>query len=197
MAKRNMDIVMLARQIGKLPAAQMNRLLQMAKSAPKLEKLDAQRAKLLAQLEAVDRQIAEIGGEQPAKPARKTTRKPGRKAAAAKKAVAAPRAAKGAKKAVKAVKTAKRAKAAGIVKSGRGGRRQPGGLMDSLVKVMVAEGRPMNRREIVDALPGVGYKVVKDSATLKAVSQLFLTRKDDFEKIDRGLYRLSDSVTIN
>lgn len=44
--------------------------------------------------------------------------------------------------------------------------------------------------DIVDKLPGFGYKVKDVAATRKRVSIVLATQKKNFEQVGRGLYRI-------
>lgn len=142
----------------------------------KLGELRRERKKLLTALKKINDQIVSYGGEDifnmdsPVKKAR--GRKPGRKPALAEAA------------------TPKRKKTAKSSSKGKGKRLISGGLTDAVRKVLLDANDSLRAADIVDKLPGFGYKVKDVAATRKRVSIVLATQKKNFEQVGRGLYRI-------
>ena len=161
----------------------------------KMVELRRERKKLLTSLARIDKKIATFGGvaveetveEAPVKTRRGKGR--GRKAAKpATKAAKATKSDKVAKKAAKAPKAPKAPKATKI-KRGRKGGRRIAGLTDAVRKVVAGATQPMRASDIVDALPGSGFKVADVSMIRKRVSIILATQKGSFKQVGRGLYQ--------
>jgi hypothetical protein len=126
----------------------------------KLQELRNERRKLAAQLQKIDGQIAELGGAGDAGEA--VPAKPG-------------------------ARSGRQGKPA----AGAGGKktRRAQGLTEAVIKVVAEAGEPLRAREIVEALPGVGFKVKSIKDARKRVSIVLSSQKNKFVKVGRGLYR--------
>ena len=162
----------------------------------KMVELRRERKKLLTSLARIDKKIAAFGGvaveetveEAPVKTGRGKGR--GRKTAKpATKTAKATKAGKVAKKAAKPPKAPKAPKATKI-KRGRKGGRRIAGLTDAVRKVVAGATQPMRASDIVDALPGAGFKVADVSMIRKRVSIILATQKGSFKQVERGLYQI-------
>lgn len=159
------DLLALASQ---LSAEQIEQLSRVAQNAPEIARLQKERDKLAAQLEQINAQISELTGDAPAAKSAKPGRKPGKRGPKAAGAIAAP-----------AMKKSRKAK---------GGRAAPNQLFNAVVAIMRDNGQPMNRKEVVERLVETGYPVADPDNTLKAISQLFVTRPKSFARAERGMY---------
>lgn len=138
----------------------------------KLVELRRERNKLATAIAKIDKKLAEYGegaadaGDVETAP-RKTRRGRGR----------------GRKAAKAAVKPASKTKGAGR------GKRRAAGLTEAVRNVVANAADPVRASDIVDALPGVGFKVKDVAATRKRVSIILATQKGSFQQVGRGLYQ--------
>ncbi len=152
-------------------------LMRLKKDGSKrLEELRRERKKLLADLKKVNDTIVSLGGEDlftmEASPRKTRGPKPGRKAA------------------LSGITSTKRNKSANAGSSRKGKRLVSGGLTDAVRKVLVDAGDSLRAADIVDKLPGFGYKVKDIAAVRKRGSIVLATQKKNFEQVGRGLYRI-------
>lgn len=143
----------------------------------KLAVLRKERKKLADALARIDGQIAGLGGSPLGDDA------PAKRTRSAKKAVPEKRRTR--KAAVKAA-SKPAGKAASKPRRGKAGKI---GLTEGVRKALSQANDPLRASDIVDALPGLGYKVKDVAATRKRVSIVLATQKNNFTQVARGLYK--------
>lgn len=149
--------------------AQLKR--QLTAQVKLVTQLSAQRAKIAAKLEKLDRKIAALAG-QAAKPAKTASRKAGKKAS---------------KKAGKKVARKTKAKVAGARKLPKNAKP----LLDCIKDVLAKSTNGMRVKEIVGAVRKAGYKTFsKDFYGIVAAT----VRDKSFEKITRGVYKVKGAA---
>ena len=195
-----------------LTPAQFKQLLELAKAAPQLEKLEAKRQQLLDNLERLDYEIAELAGDLPkgkapsaaGKSRKKSARAKGKGAATAAKRVeaAAPKAKGKTKAKAKSGKSPSRKSAAKSVSAPNAkaapqgesnlklGRTKNRIMLQKIIDIMKAQGTPMNRRQVTELLPASYRTADQFERTMKTISQLFLTRTTIFKNAEKGSYVL-------
>lgn len=171
--------------------AELRKLIQIKEK--QLGKLQSQRGKAAKDLAAIDRKIAELTSEAPAKKTRKKRKKrkavakPKRKVAK-RKAAPKPKKVKKVTRAKKVTKAKKAKKAKRAKKAAPKRRRAPGtSLADNIARVLKQAGKGMRAKEIADAVLKGGYKTVSKDFT--AVVAVTLATNKRFKRVDRGVYQ--------
>lgn len=133
--------------------------------------LQKKRAKLAADLEKIDAQLARMTGEAeaPKRGRRPGKAKPGRPAKA---------------------KTEKAAKTPGKKAVGRPKKSRRVNLSAAVREVFSRAGTPLKAKDVVDALPEVGIKVANVADMRKRISVVLASQKNSFEQVERGVYQL-------
>jgi hypothetical protein len=158
-------------------------------------KLRRRRDELSIELKKVEERLADITGEStPGAAGRR--RRPGKNAAA--KPGRAPRggaeapAGKSVRKPARKPARAKAAKAARIESAGetRGRKLSPNGLTAAVRSILAEAGAPLNANQIIEALPGAGFKINDAQLAKKRVSVLLASQKKYFTSVARGIYTL-------
>jgi|GEM_PF-2586248 hypothetical protein len=171
----NKDLLTIAMGLSEKDIKELMRLKK--DGSKKLGELRRERKKLLTALKKINDQIVSYGGEDifnmdsPA--TKRRGRKPGKKSTLAEKAP-----------------TSKRKKPTKANSGAKGKRLISGGLTDAVRKVLVDANDSLRAADIVDKLPGFGYKVKDVAAIRKRVSIVLATQKKNFEQVGRGLYRI-------
>ena len=156
-------------------------------------KLRRRHDRLAAELKKVEKRLAGITGEstpgavgRPGRPAKKAAVKPGR-APKGKAQVPAGKPGRGSGS-KPAGATAANAVRIGGASETRGRKLSPNGLAAAVRSVLADAGTPLNAHQIVEALPGVGFKVDDNRLVKKRVSVLLASQKKYFTSVTRGIY---------
>ncbi|MDR0361667.1 MAG: hypothetical protein LBJ46_03125 [Planctomycetota bacterium] len=153
-----------------LSERELEQLMQLKRDGgKKLQELRKERRKVAAELARIDRRIAQFGGE----PEAETGKPVGAKAPSAAKKRGRPK------------------KAEAKPRGRRKGPRRGKGLTEGVMKVLEAAAEPLRASDIVDALPGAGFKVEDVKEARKRVSIVLASKKDRIENVGRGLYKLA------
>lgn len=182
----------LAKIAATLSEADIQRLLVLKRSGPKLEKLEARRKKIADQLAEVEKELAALTGVTALKAPAKRGRKPGRPAKTTAATVKRGRPAKPGRK-LRAAKagTAKRVPAARrgpkTAKASRpAGDASP--ILEALTAILRDAGRPMPVREIVAALPARGVTFKTEKGAQLTAGRLLAGNPDQFKAVEKGVY---------
>jgi hypothetical protein len=142
---------------------------QLAAQERKMEKLQTRRDKIAAELEQVDRELAQLTGggttSAPTKRRRKKTTKAARKTKSAKK-------------------TGRKKSSRGRRGGGEGGKT----LEHYIIQVLDQAGEPMRAKEVMQAVDKAGYK--SKSKDFYGIVATALRNEDLFKRVSRGVYTL-------